>query len=172
YGPFAPNKQGEHFPASEQTQNDFSQIRALGVNLLRVYYVPPPWFLESAAEYDLKVLIDIPWPKHLCFLDSVGSRKEAREMVGQAVAACKGLTSVFGYSVANEIPAEIVRWGGIAKASRFIDELIEEAKSIHPTALCTYTSFPPTEFLHPQNIDFLCFNVYLHQRPALEGYLA
>ena len=46
----------------------------------------------------------------------------------------------------------------------FIDELIEEAKRVDPACLCTFTNFPPTEFLHPQNPDFVCFNVYLHDR--------
>jgi len=172
YGPFAPNEHGETFARPEQTRADMEQIRGAGANLLRVYYVPPRWFLELAAEYDLKVLVDIPWPHHLCFLDSPVSRQAARHSVSQAVASCKGLPAVFAYSVANEIPAEIIRWSGIARTARFVDELIEEAKSIDPTALCTFSSFPPTEFLHPQNIDFVSFNVYLHQRPAFEGYLA
>src|SRR5213593_3217874 len=123
YGPFAPNEQKEMFPSREQTVRDFLQLRELGANLLRVYYVPPRWFLDLAAEHELKVLVDIPWPKHLCFLDSAASRAEARRAVSHAVAACKGLPAVFAYSVANEIPAEIVRWSGIAKVTRFIDEL-------------------------------------------------
>jgi len=172
YGPFAPDDNGETFASREQTRCDFEQIRGLGVDLVRVYYVPPPWFLELAAEHELKVLIDIPWPKHLCFLDSAGSRSEALRTVGQAVAACKGFPAVFAYSVVNEIPAEIVRWSGPARVTRFIEELVEEAKSIDQDTLCTFTSFPPTEFLHPQNIDFVCFNVYLHQRSSFEAYLA
>jgi len=172
YGPFAPDANGENFASREQTARDFKQICDLGANLVRVYYVPPSWFLELAAEHGLKVLIDIPWPKHLCFLDSAASRAEARAAVGKAVATCKGYPAVFAYSVVNEIPAEIVRWSGPGKMTQFIDELIDEAKSIDPEALCTFTSFPPTEFLRPQNIDFVCFNVYLHQRPSFEGYLA
>src|SRR2546422_892245 len=88
YGPFAPDANGETFGRPEQTREDFKQIRTLGANLLRTYYVPPRWFLELAAEFDLKVLIDIPWTKHLCFLDSEASRRQARRTVGQAVAAC------------------------------------------------------------------------------------
>src|SRR5437899_20678 len=73
YGPFAPDANGETFASREQTARDFRQIRDLAANLVRVYYVPPSWFLELAAEHGLKVLIDIPWPKHLCFLDSAAS---------------------------------------------------------------------------------------------------
>src|SRR5438094_8822674 len=78
YGPFAPNEQKEMFPSREQTALDFLQIRELGVNLLRVYYVPSRWFLELAAEHELKVLVDVPWPKHLCFLESEKSMENAR----------------------------------------------------------------------------------------------
>ncbi len=172
YGPFAPNEQKEMFPPREQTARDFLQVRELGVNLLRVYYVPPRWFLDLAAVHEIKVLVDVPWPKHLCFLESAGSKSEVRDTVRKAVEACRGHSAVFAYSVVNEIPAEIVRWSGVRAVTDFVEDLVEAAKSVDPEGLCTFTSFPPTEFLHPQNIDFVCFNVYLHNRKAFENYLA
>jgi len=45
----------------------------------------------------------------------------------------------------------------------FIDDLIQEAKRVDSDCLCTFTNYPPTEFLRPQSVDFVCFNVYLHQ---------
>src|SRR5262245_29748346 len=69
YGPFAPDAQGATFGSPEQARRDFVQLSALAANTLRVYYVPPRWFLDLAAEHGLRVFIDIPWPKHLCFLD-------------------------------------------------------------------------------------------------------
>ena len=172
YGPFAPNEQKEMFHPREQTARDFLQVRELGVNLLRVYYVPPRWFLDLAAVHEIKVLVDVPWPKHLCFLDSSGSKAEARDTVRKAVEACRGHPAIFAYSVVNEIPAEIVRWSGVRAVTDFVEDLVEAAKSVDPEGLCTFTSFPPTEFLHPQNIDFVSFNVYLHNRKAFENYLA
>src|SRR5438309_10154426 len=94
YGPFAPNAEGERFGSPEQTARDFQQIKELGANVLRVYYVPPAWFLDLAARDELKILIDIPWPKHLCFLDSKASQEEARRTVREAVTACKGHSAV------------------------------------------------------------------------------
>jgi GT2 family glycosyltransferase len=172
YGPFRPDADGCTFASPQQTQKDFQQINELGANLLRCYYVPPPWLLDLAQASGLKILIDIPWEKHRCFLDSKESRLCAREAVRDAVRQCQGHPSFFGCSVVNEIPAEIVRWSGPARVTRFIDELIEEAKSIDDGALYTFSSFPPTEFLLPQNIDFLCFNVYLHYQKSFEAYLA
>jgi GT2 family glycosyltransferase len=172
YGPFAPNAQNEMFPTREQTARDFGQIAQLGANLLRVYYLPPAWFLDLAASHGLKLLIDVPWSKHLCFLDSEESQQQARQAVRDAVQGSKGHPAVFAYSVVNEISAEIVRWSGVKKVERFIGTLVNEARSIAPDTLCTFTSFPPTEFLQAPDIDFVCFNVYLHHRKSLEAYLA
>jgi GT2 family glycosyltransferase len=172
YGPFAPEENGETFASRQQTARDFALVRELGANLLRVYYSPPRWFLDLAHEHGLRVLIDIPWPKHLCFLDSDEAQEEAREMVRHAITAGKDHPAIFAYSVVNEIPAEIVRWSGVARVEAFIDELIEEARAIDPQCLYTFTNYPPTEFLRPRNIDFVCFNVYLHRPKEFEAYLA
>src|SRR6185295_7542792 len=72
----------------------------------------------------------------------------------------------------NEIPPDVVRWSGAREVADFIDELAQEARTIDPDCLCTFTNYPPTEFLRPQTLDFLCFNVYLHNRRPFENYLA
>lgn len=172
YGPFAPNADGEMFPAPEQARRDCAQIQSLGANVLRVYCVPPHWLLDLLHEHGLKVLIDVPWAKHLCFLDSAPSQAEACRKVREAVSACKGHPAVFAFSVVNEISAEIVRWSGVSRVQKFINQLVDDAKAIDPHCLCTFTSFPPTEFLQVESIDFVCFNVYLHERASFEGYLA
>lgn len=172
YGPFAPNALGEMFPEPGQAACDLAQIAELGANVLRLYYVPPAWLLDLAAKFQLRILLDIPWPKHLCFLDSEEIQSAARLAVRQAVAATRGHPAIFAYSVVNEVSAEIARWSGAERVERFIDDLMDEAKSIDPQCLCTFTSYPPTEFLRPQNHDFVCFNVYLHDRGAHDAYLA
>ena len=172
YGPFAPNAAGQPFASPQQTAADFSQIAQLGANLIRIYHVPAKWFLDLAAEHKLKVLIDIPWNKHLCFLDSAEHRANAREAVRRAVFASARHPAVFAYSVANEIPADIARWSGAKAVANFIDELVLEAKLADPECLCTFTNYPPTEFLRPHSIDFVCFNVYLHQELPFKNYLA
>src|SRR5213594_1140945 len=98
YGPFAPDEHSECLPSREQTQRDFQQLVELGANVLRLYYVPSKWFLDLAAEHGLRVLIDIPWPRHLCFLDSAPLEEQARKMVREAVTATRGHPAVFAYS--------------------------------------------------------------------------
>lgn len=172
YGPFSPNSQGEHFAELDQTVRDFTQIHELGANLLRLYYVPPRWFLDLAAEHGFKLLVDIPWSKHACFLDSDHTREQARLAVRQAALACAFHPAVFALSVVNEIPPDIVRWSGAAKIAEFIDELVGEVKAVAPECLCTFGNYPPTEFLRPKEIDFQCFNVYIHNSKPFENYLA
>jgi beta-galactosidase/beta-glucuronidase len=85
YGPFAPNAAGQCFASPEQTAADLAQIRDAGANLIRVYQVPAKWLLDLAAEHALKVLVDVPWSHHRCFLDSREEQALAREAVRRAV---------------------------------------------------------------------------------------
>ena len=172
YGPFAPNAAGHCFAPPEQTRADLAQIRDAGANLVRVYGVPAKWFLDLAAEHALKVLVDIPWNKHLCFLDSRTEQANALEAVRRAVFGCARHPAIFAFSVANEIPPDVVRWSGAQKVADFIDELVHVAKHADPECLCTFSNYPPTEYLRPQSTDFACFNVYLHEPQPFRSYLA
>lgn len=172
YGPFAPDRDGQPFATPEQTARDFALARELGANTLRIYAVPPRWFLDLADAQGLKLLVDIPWNQHLCFLDSPRERAAARAAVRDAVAACAGHPAVFAFSVANEIPADVVRWSGAARIAGFLDDLVGEARAADPGCLCTFGNFPPTEYLQLLAVDFVSFNVYLHHRQPFENYLA
>jgi O-antigen biosynthesis protein len=172
YGPFPPNAAGETFPDKEQAAADFASIKALGANLLRVYTTPPHWLLDLAVEHDLRLLVDVPWNKHLCFLDSPEAQKEAKAAVRAVARHCSAHPAVFALSVVNEAPADIVRWSGGDAVAEFIDELVAIAKREDPECLCTFANFPPTEFLRSRNVDFYCWNLYLHLQRPLENYLA
>ncbi len=172
YGPFAPGPGGHQFPVPEQVLKDFGLIRELGANVLRLYHVPPLWFLDLALEHGLRLLIDVPWNKMHCFLDSEERREKARSAVREAASACAGHPAVFGLSVVNEIPPDVVRWYGPDRVGEFIDELVDDVKSIAPDCLCTFANFPPTEYLRARSVDFVCFNVYLHHQKPFESYLA
>jgi GT2 family glycosyltransferase len=172
YGPFAPNAVGQPWASAEQTARDFQLIRELGANVIRVYHLPARWLLDLAQQHGLKVLIDVPWNKHLCFLDDAVERESARHAVRQAVIGCARHPAVFAFSLANEIPPDVVRWHGAQAVAEFIDQLAADAKAIDPDCLCTFANFPPTEFLRPQHLDFITFNVYLHDPARFQGYLA
>ncbi len=172
YGPFRPNAAGQPLPEPEQMERDFCQLRELGANTLRVYHTPPRTLLDQAAAHGLKVFVDIPWSKHRCFLDYKADQKAAREAIRQAVRACRGHEAILAYSVANEIPPDVVRWHGPSRVERFLDELVHAAKYEDDPSLVTFASFPPTEYLHPCSVDFYTMNVYLHSREKFAAYLA
>ena len=88
-----------------------------------------------------------------------------------AVNKHRGHPAVFGYLVGNEIPTTMVRWLGVRRVTEFLELLIDTARNIDPAALYSYASYPPTEYLLPQNVDFCTFNVYLHNQTDFEHYL-
>ena len=172
YGPFAPDAEGHHFGKPEQAKADLAQMRGVGVNLVRVYYVPPRWFLDACAENGVRCLISIPWAEHIEFLNQRKIRREIEQAVVTSVSTHRGHPALFGFLVGNEIPTQMVRWLGPQRVTEFLESLIYLAKRANPEALYSYASFPPTEYLLPQNVDFLTFNVYLHRQSDFERYLA
>ena len=172
YGPFRPNAYGHQFPDPSKIKKDFAEMVALSINAVRVYHAPPPYVLELASEHGLVVYIDVPWPKHTCFLESENAQRDAFRAVRDAAKVGRTSESTFCYSICNEIPADVVRWHGAGKVETFLGELADHARQFDPDALITYASFPPTEYLQLPFLDFASFNVYLHDPAAFRGYLA
>ncbi|MEI6713442.1 MAG: glycosyltransferase [Verrucomicrobiota bacterium] len=172
YGPFAPDADGFFVGNPEKARKDFALIREMGGNLLRVYHVPPRWFLDVAKEFGLRVMISIPWAEHVEFLNNKGMRRQIVDTIRAAVATHKGHEAIFGYLVGNEIPSSMVRWLGARRVTEFVEHLISVARATDPRPLYSYASYPPTEYLLPQNVDFYTFNVYLERQRDFEKYLA
>ncbi len=172
YGPFAPNSRGERYPERERARADFALMRELGVNLLRCYVAPPKWMIEDAASAGLRLMVGIPWPFHMAFLDSPAMTREIRDSIRSGVTAMKQSSdAVFAYSLGNEIRSDIVRWHGPAKVSAFLRELYDIGKQIDPDGLFTYSNYPSAEYLDLSFLDFVSFNVYLHRESEYRRYL-
>jgi GT2 family glycosyltransferase len=171
YGPFAPGPDGSPFPLAKQVLDDFRRMQAIGINAVRTYHLPPEWFLSLADEQGRGVFLDIPWSKHLCFLESETVQREARHAVREAARQGSKHACLAVYSVCNEIPANVVRWHGARRVERFLGELYDEAKQADPLGLVTYANFPPTEYLDLSAFDFVTFNVYLHDLETFRRYL-
>lgn len=172
YGPFAPDAEGFQYGTPEQAARDLAAIAKTGANLLRPYTAPPRWFLDLCHEHGLKVLLSIPWMEHVEFLNDRKVRASVEEAVIKTVRANQGHPAIFGYLVGNEVPSSMVRWLGARRVTEFLEHLIAIARREDPLVLYSYASFPPTEYLLPQNVDFLTFNVYLERRDDFERYLA
>jgi glycosyltransferase involved in cell wall biosynthesis len=172
YGPFAPNEDGDLFPSREQTRRDFRLMLELGANTLRVYHNPPRWLLDMAQEMGLKVFLDVAWPKNMVFIDDEDLKRQARDAVRKAAHDCGNHPAIFAISVVNEIPADVVRYVGHTRIAEFVDELVGIVKRECADCLVTFANYPTTEYLQPRDVDFVCFNVYLHNEQAFRNYLA
>lgn len=170
YGPFKPDLEGHYLGPRDQVERDLAQMRDVGLNVVRIYHVPPLWFLDCCAAAGMRVLITLPWAKHVEFLGRK-ARHQIGTMVRTAVATNRGHPAIFGYLVGNEISSTMVRWLGVRRVTEFVEHLIRIGREIDPNVLFSYASYPPTEFLLPQNSDFSCFNVYLHDQRDFERYL-
>jgi len=171
YGPFRPDEQGHFLGKRDRAERDLAQMREIGLNVVRIYHTPPRWFLDVCANAGMRVLITLPWEKHIEFLRRKMSRDQISAMVRSSVAANRGHPAIFGYLVGNEIASTMIRWLGVRRVTEFVEHLIRIGRETDPNVLYSYASFPPTEFLLPQNSDFSCFNVYLHNQDAFERYL-
>lgn len=172
YGPFPPTEEGIYFPIREQVILDFEQIKSFNANLLRVYYVPPEWFLDEAAAHGLRLFIDVPWGQHLDFLNQRKLRQDAFEKIRSAAHLVSGHPSVFALCICNEFAPDLIRWSGRKELAQFVENLIEEAKSIDQSLLCTFSNYPTTEFFTVESVDFYSFNVYLHSPIQFKNYLS
>src|SRR5580704_11269163 len=172
YGPFAPNSRGERYPEPERAAQDFALMRELGANVVRTYVPPPPWMFELAAKHELRLMVGMPWPFHMAFLDSRQMSGSIRATIRDSVNEMRRFADViFAFSLGNEIRSDIVRWHGARAVSRFMGELYNLGKSIAPDSLFTYSNYPSSEYLDLSFLDFICFNVYLHREPDFRRYL-
>jgi glycosyltransferase involved in cell wall biosynthesis len=171
YGPFAPDGNGDAFGTPERLDVDLALMRQIGLNVLRVYYSPPRWFLDRCHDAGIRVIVTLPWAKHIEFLRERKARAEIVRSVRTAISANAGHPAILAYLVGNEISSPMVRWLGVRRVTDFVERLIRIGRRIDPETLFSYATFPPTEYLLPQNVDFFCFNVYLHSQRDFERYL-
>ena len=172
YGPFAPNSRGERYPEPERAAADFALMKRLGANVIRLYVPPPPWMVEAAQKAGLRMMLGIPWPFHMAFLDSADMMREIRDAIRKTVLDTRQFgETIAAYSIGNEIRSDIVRWHGPRAVSKFLAELRDLGKQIDPAALFTYSNYPSAEYLDLSFLDFISFNVYLHREEDFRRYL-
>ena len=172
YGTFAPDAHGEQYPPPAQIARDVTSIARAGFNTIRTYTAPCSALLDAAAHHDLRLIVGLPWPQHVPFLDSPTLAERIRREVAALVRRLAERSSVLMFAIGNEIPAGVVRWHGPRRVERFLQALYADVKDAAPDSLCTYVNYPPTEFLDLSCFDVCAFNVYLHREPELRAYLA
>src|SRR5213595_2436986 len=172
YGPFRPHPDGHTYPSPESVERDFALIAANGINAIRTYNAPPRWLLDSAQEHGLRVMVGLQGERHFAFLEDKKALNDIRKQVSVGARACSGHPAVLSYTIANEIPAHIVRWHGAREIERFMESLFCLAKDQDPEGLFCYANYPTTEYLDLPFLDLVCFNVFLESQNNYEVYLA
>ncbi|MDB4441902.1 glycosyltransferase [bacterium] len=171
YGTFLPDEYGNEFHNPDEAQNDFAQMAANGINIVRIYTPPPIWLLDIALQHQLYVMVGLPWEQHVTFLDSRKTARSIENRIRTMIQDISGHPALFCYVIGNEIPSSIVRWYGRRKIERFLKRLYLIAKKEDSDGLVTYVNYPTTEYLQLPFLDFHCFNVYLEEQNQLESYL-
>ncbi len=172
YGPFTPNSRGERYPEPERTDADFTLMRSMGVNLVRTYVPPPNWMFELARKHELRMMVGMPWPFHMAFLDSAEMMTDIRKTISEGVRTMRQFSDVvFAYSLGNEIRSDIVRWHGPNAVNKFLRELYDIGKQNDPEGLFTFSNYPSAEYLDLNFLDVVSFNVYLHREADFRRYL-
>jgi cellulose synthase/poly-beta-1,6-N-acetylglucosamine synthase-like glycosyltransferase len=172
YGPFTPNSRGERYPEPSRTDADFALMRDMGVNLVRTYVPPPHWMFELASKHELRMMVGMPWPFHMAFLDSPEMMADIRKTIGDGVRTMRAFADViFAYSLGNEIRSDIVRWHGPRAVNQFLRELYDVGKDNDPDGLFTFSNYPSAEYLDLNFLDVVSFNVYLHREGDFRRYL-
>jgi GT2 family glycosyltransferase len=172
YGTFEPDSDGLQFPPSRRVAGDFAMMAEAGINTVRIYTPPPLSLLDEAARHGLKVMVGLPWPQDVAFLDDPALCRQIRRDVDREVRRLAGHEALLMIAVGNEVPSSIVRWHGRERFERFLGDLYGTAKSAAPEQLVTYVNYPPTDYLELPFLDVVAFNVYLHRENELRAYLA
>jgi GT2 family glycosyltransferase len=164
YGPFPGGWPGDF-------TTDFERIAAAGFNALRVYGMPDRRLLDAALAGGLRVFGGLVWGHGFDFLADPRLLAAARVSLAENLRAVEGHAALAGVFVANEIPADLVRWMGPVRVRRAIEDLIALGKELRPEILWAYANFPSTEYLEPENSDFTAFNVYLEEEEPFRRYV-
>ena len=176
YGTFRPRPDGARYPDRDRVKSDFAAMSEAGFSVVRTYTPPPDDVVDLAADWGLRLLVDIFYPDWRYLLGT--SRKVRREMAADARAEVRSTVSryagnpwVLGLSLGNEVPADAVRWYGLRPVAALIEELADVVHELDADRLVTYANYPTTEFLPLDCLDFLTFNVFLERRADFRKYL-
>lgn len=176
YGTFRPREDGARYPDRETVKRDFADIAEAGFSVVRTYTPPPDDVVDLAADWGLRLLVDVFYPDWRYLLGN--SRRERQRMARDARAEVRQVSRRFAdnpvllaLSLGNEVPADAVRWFGTRAVAGLIEQLTDVVHEEDSTRLVTYANYPTTEYLPLESLDFLTFNVFLEDQQDFRRYL-
>ena len=164
YGPFPGG-----WPASFEP--DFRRIAGAGFHAVRLFEMADRRLLDAAAHCGLRVFSGLKWGHNADFFRQPGLYQDACGGLLRALRETAGHPALAGVYVANEVPADLVRWMGPLRVRLALERLIALGRMTAPELLFAYANYPSTEYLEPANADFTAFNIYLEDPAAFRNYL-
>jgi GT2 family glycosyltransferase len=173
YGAFEPDDQKREYQNLGQIERDFAAMSACGINTVRIpHTMPPVELLDLAHQHGLRVMVGLSAEQYVGYLlEPRRRRPDVGQLVRDRVRSVAGHPALLAYALGNEISAHHARWIGPRKIERYLRKLYQIVKEEDPLGLVTYINYPTTEYLDLPFLDFVCFNLYLESRGALESYL-
>ena len=164
YGPF-PGGWADSF------EPDFRRIAAAGFNAIRLFEMADRCLLDAARQCGLRVFSGLKWGQNADFFRRAELYDAACGDLVRTLRETAGHPALAGVYVANEVPADLVRWMGPLRVRLALERLIALGRETAPGMMFAYANYPSTEYLEPENADFSAFNVYLENPGAFRKYL-
>ena len=155
----------------EDFREDFSRMRAAGINVVRLFSMPDKSLLDEATVHGLQVFAGLEWGQNADFISQPGLFTAAKVHLQESLREIGHHPALAGLYVGNEIPADLARWMGAVSVREAIEELISIGRELAPWLMFAYANYPSTEYLEPENADFTAMNVYLEDPQAYRRYL-
>ena len=156
---------------------DLSEMAANRFTIVRTYTEPSEDLIELADEWSLKLFAGIHFDDWRYLVG--GSRRQQRSLlrnarvdIEQAARRMRGAETVAAVSIANEVPADVVRWMGTDAVAHALGELADAVHDVDDEMLVTYGNYPSTEYLQVEGLDFVTFNVFLEEDEPFRRYLS
>jgi cellulose synthase/poly-beta-1,6-N-acetylglucosamine synthase-like glycosyltransferase len=173
YGAFRPDADGNEYHDLARIERDFAQMKAVGINAVRIPHTTPPVsLLDIAHKHGLWVMVGLSAEQQLGFFIDKRRDVDPERVLRERVQQCAGHPALLCYALGNEIPALVARWCGRRQVEKYLERLYWAVKQEDPEGLVTYVNYPSTEYLQLPFLDLVCYNVYLEQREALDSYIA
>ena len=173
YGAFRPDDRGREYEDGAAIDRDFALMAQAGINAVRIpHTVPSRLLLDLAEQHGLRVMANLEAEQQVGHLGDGRSAARIVQRLRRQVAGCRDHPALLGYTLGNEIPAQVVRYLGWRRVERYLERLYCAAKDADPEGLVGYANYPSTEYLELPFLDLACFNIYLEARDAFQKYLA
>jgi glycosyl hydrolase family 2/outer membrane putative beta-barrel porin/alpha-amylase len=159
YGAFRPDPEKREYRDADQTERDFAQMKAYGINTVRIPHTTPPRsLLDAALRHGLRVMVGLSAEQYVGYLvDTQKARPDIDAIVREKVRTIQGHPGLLCYCIGNEIAAPVARWLGRRRVERYLRSLHDAIKTEDPEGIVTYVNedvFGDTTVRF--KINFLC----------------